>query len=314
MPVAGMGMLYGLVQLVDTGSVTQGKPLDAARIALVRDRLGALLAEQPGAFETYDTEVQEGVTPATWWDDERKVIANPTVAGWLARFWPDQPLSRTLGAYCRVADEAWNITQRPTQRRRWEGVSPESKAYLKTQAKLTKRSEESLRRLSKKFDDRKHREAVQLVRTAAAKLRAAAKLLSESAEEKLEADRELWAAHVIKERAARGPSKEAFLLGERVRKFWASLVDKTFDGLSVPQSAGQWNAWETTVALRLIKLGVPKAKVVALFKSPTADPEDERTRIRKNLRRRSKKTSATKLSTPVKGASEKPRKTGQRVK
>lgn len=306
-------MLYGLVQLVDTGSVTEGRPLDAARIAIVRDRLGALLAEQPGAFETYDTGVQT-VTPAAWWDDDRKVINNPEFVAWLARFWPGQPLSGTLGACFEVSIKAWNITQRPSERRRWEGVSPESKAHLKAQAKATKRSEESLRRLSKNFDDRKHCEAVQLVQTAAAKLRAAAELLSESADEKLEAAREIWAAHVIKERATRRPSKEGFLLAERVRQFGASLVEKTFDGLHVPQSAGQWKTWETTVAARLIELGVPKAKVVALFERPTADPEDERTRIRKNLRRRSKKTAATKLSTAMKRVAKKPRTRSRRGK
>jgi len=72
--------------------VTEGRALDAARIAIVRDRLGALLAEQPGAFDTYDTGVQKA-TPAMWWDEARKVIGNPEFAAWIARFWPDQPLS-----------------------------------------------------------------------------------------------------------------------------------------------------------------------------------------------------------------------------
>lgn len=306
MPVAGMGRLYGWVQLVNTGRVTEGKALDAARIAIVRDRLGALLAEQPGAFDTYDTGLQTA-TAAAWWDEHRKVIANPGFAAWLARFWPDQPLSGTLGAYYEVSITAWSIAQRPSERSRWEGVSPESKAHLKTQAKATKRSEESLRRIGKNFDDRKHREAVQLVQIAAAKLRAAAELLSQSAEERLGAARETWAAHVIKEQATRRPSRDALLLAERVRKFGESLTEKTFGGFAVPQSAGQWKTWETAVGEHLIELGVPKAKVVALFERPTADPEDERTRIRKNLRRRSKKKAMTKRSTATKRPVKKPR-------
>jgi hypothetical protein len=198
MPVAGMGMLYEWLQLVETGNVTEGKPLDAVRIALVRDRLGALLAEQPGAFDNYDTGVQLA-TPAMWWDEARKVVGHPEFLAWLARFWPDQPLSGTLGAYYEISITASGIAQRPHERPRWEGVSPESKARLKILAKVTKRDEASLRRMSKNFDDRKYSEAIALVQIAAAKLRAAEVLLSESAEERLGAAREIWAAHVINE-------------------------------------------------------------------------------------------------------------------
>jgi hypothetical protein len=285
-----MGRLYAWVKLVNTGSVTEGRALDAARIAVVRDRLGALLAEQPGAFETYDTGIQTA-TPAMWWDDSRKVIGSPEFAAWLARFWPDQPLSGTLGAYYEISITARGIAQRPSERPRWEGVSPESKARLKNIAKVTKRDEASLRRLSKNFDDRKHREAIQFVQVAAAKLRAAAALLSESAQERLGTAREIYAADVIDEQAILRASREASLLAEQTRKFGESLVEKSFGGLDVPQSAGQWQAWETSVGEHLLELGVPKARVVALFKRPTADPEHERTRIEKNLRRKAEGTS-----------------------
>jgi hypothetical protein len=286
--------------------VTEGQPLDAARIAIVRDRLGALLVEQPGAFDSYDTGVQIA-TPAMWWDDARKVVGHPEFVAWLARFWPNQPLSRTLGAYYEISITAWGIAQRPNERPRWEGVSPESKAYLKTLAKVTKRNEASLRRLSKNFDDRKHREAVQLVQVAAAKLRAAAALLKASAEDRLGAAHEMYAAHVINEEATRRPAVDAATLAEQVRRFGENLVKKTFGGLAVPQSSGQWKAWETIVGQHLMDLGVPKARVVALFKRPTADPEDERTRIRKNLRRRAKKKVASKPTQTKKRASAKPR-------
>lgn len=286
--------------------MTEGKPLDAARIALVRDRLGALLAEQPGAFETYETGVHTA-TPKLWWDDERKVIANPEFVAWLARFWPHQPLSGTLGAYYQISITAWGIAQRPAERPRWEGVSPESKAHLNALGKATKRSEASLRRMGKKFDDRKHREAAQLVQVAAAKLRAAAVLLSESAEEQLGAAREMWAAHVINEEATRRPARDASALAEQAVQFGASLIERTYEGLDVPQSAGQWKAWETKVGEHLADLGVPKARVVALFKRPTADPEDERTRIKKNLRRRAKEKVASKPTQTKKRAAAKPR-------
>ncbi len=299
-------MLYDRVQLVDTGSVTEGRPLDAARIAFVRDRLGALLAEQPGAFETYETGAQTA-TPKLWWDDDRKVITNPEFVAWLARFWPNQPLSGTLGAYYEISITAWGIAQRPAERPRWEGVSPESKAHLNALGKATKRSEASLRRMGKQFDDRKHREAAQLVQVAAAKLRAAAALLSDSAEEQLRAAREMWAAHVINDEATRRPARDASALAERAVQFGASLIERTYEGLDVPQSAGQWKAWETTVGERLVELGIPRARVAALLKPPTADPEDERTRIRKNLRRRAKKKVVSKPTQTKKRAAAKTR-------
>jgi len=104
-------VLYDRLLMVNNGKVTEGKPLDAARVALVRDRIGRVLLEQPGAFDDYDTEVQH-VTPRMWWNKKKKRIGNPILLAWLARHWPSQPLSGRLGAYYEVSIAAWAIAQR----------------------------------------------------------------------------------------------------------------------------------------------------------------------------------------------------------
>ncbi len=188
MPVSCPGILYALVQLVDDGNMTEGRPLDAARVALVRDRLGVLLLEQPGAFEDYDTAVLR-VTPNMWWDEKRKRIGNSTMLASLAHSWPDQPLSGKLGAYYAVSITAWTIAQRPSELPHWVGQSPASKALLKKVALQTGRTEEEMKRWALHLDDRKKRAVEELAQGACAKMRRAVLVLVSRAEDELLATR-----------------------------------------------------------------------------------------------------------------------------
>ena len=285
-------MLYGLVQLVDNGSVTEGKPLDAARVALIRDRLGELLLEQTGAFETYDTGVQR-VTPAMWWDEAEKKIGNPIQLAWVARCWPNQPLSGTIATFYEISLAAWGIAQRPSELPKWLGKSPKSKAFLRKLALQTGRTEERARVLSANFDDRRKREAEELVQIAAAKFRRAVSLLISHADDELAAAREVVNEPFIDVDAIWRHSRNGSALLEKVETFVASLAETSLAGLAVPRSAGHWKVWETTMGNELISLGVPKSRVLGVFRLVAADPEDERTRISKNLRRSKKNAKVT---------------------
>jgi hypothetical protein len=226
--------------LVDAGWVTEVNPLDAARTLLICLRLQALLLEQPGAFEVCPTEVQT-VTPEMWWDKEHKVVRNPDTLAWVARFWPDQPLSGTIGAYYEVSLAACSIAHRPDERVRWEGIAAQvtanSSAVRNDSADATG---QGMRAMATSFDDRKHREAAQLVQVGAAKLRAAARLLADFAGARLAAEVEPFsdasnealrlAAGAESPRAsARGVSADSLCLsplgsGRIGRRSWASTL------------------------------------------------------------------------------------------
>jgi hypothetical protein len=261
--------------LVDAGWVTEVNPLDAARTLLICLRLEALLLEQPGAFEMCSTEVQT-VTPEMWWDKEHKVVRNPDTLAWVARFWPDQPLSGTIGAYYEVSLAACSIAHRPDERVRWERVEARARANSSAARNGTAAATAQVMEVTaRSFDDRKHREAAQLVQVGAAKLRAAARLLADCAEMRLP---------VVSAPLAEA-AREAFCLAGRAGSLAASLRETSFGGRAVPQSVGEWRNWETVVGEHLLELGVAKSRVVKLFERLSADPEDERTRISRNLRR-----------------------------
>jgi hypothetical protein len=257
--------------------VTEVNPLDAARTLLICLRLEALLLEQPGAFEVCTTEIQT-VTPTMWWDKEHKVVRNPDTLAWVARFWPDQPLSGTISAYYEVSLAACGIAHRPGERVRWGRIAANSSAG-RNGAHDT--AERSLRGMVTRFDDRKQREAAQLVQVGAAKLRAAARLLADCAD-----------VPVAMVRASLAETaREAFCLAGRAGSLAASLRETSFGGRAVPHSVGEWRNWETVVADHLLELGVAKSRVVKVFERPSVDVEDERTRISRNLLRLNKRSA-----------------------
>jgi len=106
------------------------------------------------------------------------------------------------------------------------------------------------------------------------------------------AAREVIAEPFIDKKAIRQPSRAGQALLTRVERFAVSLAETSIAGFPVPRSAGHWRMWETTMGTELMSLGVPKRRVVKLFSAAGADPEDERTRVSKNLRRsKSKKVT-----------------------
>lgn len=262
--------------------MTEVNPLDAGRTLLICLRLQALLLEQPGAFEVCPTEVQT-VTPEMWWDEEHKVVRNPDTLAWVARFWPDQPLSGTIGAYYEVSLAACSIAHRPDERVRWERVEARARANSSAARNGTAVATAQVMEITAtNFDDRKQREAAQLVQVGAAKLRAAARQLADCADARLA---------VVSAPLAEA-AREAFCLAGRAGSLAASLRETSFGGRAVPQSAGEWRNWETVVGEHLVELGVAKSRVVRLFERPSVDPEDERTRIGRNLRRLNKGSAA----------------------
>lgn len=271
--------------------MTEVRPLNAARVALIRDRLAALLVEQRGAFKGYDTGLQR-VTPRTWWDRRTRSVTNPLMLVAVAKHWPSQPLAARLATFYEISIAALGIAERPLFRSRWAGQAPESLAFVEDTAKRTGRSVEVLQRMGKAFDDRKHRQAEALIQDALAKVRAAETLLIQRAKEEISGMREIWIERVIPKKRIRLLPQSARRAREGLERLFRRLEERSVGGLAVPRTAGPWRSWETAVAAELMSLGVPNARVVHLFRRADADPEDERTRINKNVREALKANSA----------------------
>ncbi|MDX2055678.1 MAG: hypothetical protein SFV15_24965 [Polyangiaceae bacterium] len=266
--------------------MTVRSELDGARVALIRDRLGALLVGQPGAFENYKTAVQL-VTPWMWCAEDRKTITNPEVVAWLAKhFWPDQPFSRLLADYYAISVAASVVAERPAVRKKlYEGGEWATDIF-----KRTGKTADSLPRLRMVFDDNKQKEAEVLLRGAAANIRGAAELLGKQAEARIISMGEFFAPQVIDEASERLPARAAMFLHSLVEALRESLCEVTFEGLTVPASRGAWKEFETEVAASLRENGIPPKRVVDIFKKvgDEVDPEDERRRIHRNMGRKRK--------------------------
>lgn len=272
--------------------MTEAKDADPTRVALIRKRFGELLIEEEGASATYATPMGD-VRKEQWWgktkpSDECESIVNHQLLAHLTKYWPVQPRATELGRFYSIATTTLDVSKRDAERRLWEGKTPDSKAYLENLAKQTAQTVEYYKRFAVAFDDRKVVKAAALIQEGLAKFRRASELLDAHAEEQLQYHRLVFRSDLVDEKSILHPSRLLRAVVTFVEaRLPASLRNKTPWGLEIPQSKGAWKEFETRAAQRLIELGVDQKRVIQLFSSDAedADPEDERTRISRNLRR-----------------------------
>ena len=263
--------------------MTEGTPLDPARVALIRDRLGTFLMEQPGAFETHDIGTRV-ITREFLWNEDTQAIASPELLSFVARaFWTGQPLAGKLGEFYAISIAAARVAERPRIRELWHGHTEHAQAYLH----FTNSSPEALPIIRSTFSDKK-RDTAELLDDAAAMIRRAAKALHEldrESEQQIDVSKLRGISAGQKRQASQ--DLEGVLVA--LANVTESLRETTDDGLPLPRSMGEWQQFETTMAMSLLDLGVPSKRVTELFSSDGADPEDERTRIARNVSRARKR-------------------------
>jgi hypothetical protein len=173
------------------------------------------------------------------------------------------------------------LAESPEKRDRWR-----DRAFQARQARLTGRSEESIAKMAQLPDREDEQEAYQLVKDAAARLRRAKQLYEGAAEWRHAGLREmLKEKYLVKGRLlARAASLDRLV--KILSEEFPACGETTTDGERVPATFKEWSEFETDLGQGLLEVGVPKTRIVALLCRPNADPEDERTRILQNLRRK----------------------------
>lgn len=269
--------------LVDNDCVTEPKPMDAERVEQILAGLGTLLAEQPGAMDTYDTEVQ--LVPSTmWWDGEAGRMVNPYMALTVAKLLPGQPLGAALGEFLNVATKAHGMALRPEVYAKWR-----SRTYLSDMASKSGRSAESFEKLRAMFSPRGE-EAMRSFQQASTHLQRSAALFSQDA-----ADR--FAAALEYQRPEHVDRDDYFALSEGAQIALKSVLEfkaliEASEEVSVPHSLSEWKQFEFEVGVRLEELSVPTERVISLLLDARADdPVDELQRVKKGLARRRKQKS-----------------------
>ncbi len=260
--------------------MTEATPLDPARVALIRDRLGAFLMEQPGAFETHDIGTQV-VTREFLWNEDTQTIASPEQLAWLARArWSGQPLAGKLGEFYAVSIAAARVAERPNTRDLWHAHTEHAQTFLES----TKSSPQVLPIIRSAFSDKK-RETAKTLENSAAMIRRAAKALHElDQESEQQVDAAVLRGLATGQKRRTAQELEDVLLA--LANVTVSLWETTDEGLPLPRSMAQWEQFETTMAMSLLDLGVQGKRVTELFCSTdAADPEDERMRTARNVSR-----------------------------
>lgn len=270
------------------------KPLDVARIREISERLGTLLVEQPGAFDVYSTETGP-IAPEHWWDfSEERVRQYDTVES-VASLWPDQPLAGELGTMLWVANAAACFAERPSSLEMLRRQETDEARRAKESGGVS-RKPASMRAF---LDDRTERKADRLVRDAWAILKRAEVLYREVGEARLAANRAIYREDLVEK-----DQRKFFVKARKTEQLVLALnVFKDRHVLTVrgqwvvPRTLSEWTRFEGDLGVALAKLGVPKTRILQILSKDGADPEDERTRINRNMRR--KRSTPSKPSAPT---------------
>lgn len=255
--------------------------MDPKRVERILEGLGALLAEQPGAMDTYDTEVQ--LIPSTmWWDGEAKRMVNPYMALTIAKLLPGQPLGAALGEFLNVATKAQGIALRPEVYAKWL-----SRDYISEMASKSGRSAESVEKMGAVFSPR-DQEAKRELQQVLKHLERSVALFSQDAEDR-------FAAALEYQRPEQVDRDDYFALSDAAQLALRALVEfkeliKSSEEVRVPRSLSEWKDFEFRVGMRLEELGVPAERILELLVDRNAeDTIAEQDRIEQGLKRQRQK-------------------------